>query len=898
MESLYKQGFFLYIFTYNEQKNITIYSSENYKYQLIIMDGGKFMYCRNCGNEIKEGDKFCSSCGQQAILANAADKQEEIVINPEVVEGRPTREAFVPPFENEAVGKTGFIKEEENHTVAPVEDFDWNIHTFPGMAVEKTADVDFAWTGGQRPIKKDMPEETCAKAKPEENLFGEAIRSSLEEEGTLAADKAPVTDEISVTDKNLNDTLFGQLDNKTDEARKQSEEIDKFFTFNKKNEAFQQLLDQEYQKAKSGNILENELSQAEVATEERFAAFKPEDPMEDMFQAEGIVKGYEPKPIDSDILEKIDAAEIEKEARLAAAQKRVDEAKAQAEKEVREFEEAAKARAEKEAAEKIAAEAEALKVRQSAQAMANKEREKAEAEARLLAEARARVAAESAKLKEKEARSKELKNMAVIKPAPEKEEGSQISEMAKAREQFFGEQAPAAVTPDVSEVPTDQPVTLDDIKFSGLDQQSMTKTIDKDAILEGIATATKKVDLSGEQIGETSSQPFPDFIGHLDHLSEEVMDSEVFTEADLAMNETPSISDTKTNMDTIVIPDAELAQILKGELEASKANDLAEEIMPIGAAEAMGQEEPITESASVEDQVTEDKPVFAGFEEEESTREKKKREKRELKEQRQLEKQEQQDAEENMFEEEEDGKSGKGKIVLKVCLVILIIILALEVAGVVITLTAPNSSAGQFVNKQLTKAVQLITGDSSYEVIAASTRTEAVEDKSEMIANKKASNKNNNIKSIVYNQDLKLNTKKTYEDGDIALSQPIVEVGWYKDKDGKQVYYDEEAVGAIIAFESQKVDIINSGDDSVLKMMSKDTDLYKEVKAYKTAGIKEEFEELQIGQIRVAGAFFYVWVSEKVTDTKDGVEKEKNTNKIYQLELGDSSINVVNSYNI
>ena len=50
--------------------------------------------------------------------------------------------------------------------------------------------------------------------------------------------------------------------------RKQSEEIDKFFTFHRKNEEFQKILDREYEKVKTGNIITEEMNAADVASSE------------------------------------------------------------------------------------------------------------------------------------------------------------------------------------------------------------------------------------------------------------------------------------------------------------------------------------------------------------------------------------------------------------------------------------------------------------------------------------------------------------------------------------------------------------------------------------------------------------------------------------------------------
>ena len=61
------------------------------------------------------------------------------------------------------------------------------------------------------------------------------------------------------------------------------------------------------------------------------------------------------------------------------------------------------------------------------------------------------------------------------------------------------------------------------------------------------------------------------------------------------------------------------------------------------------------------------------------------------------------------FEEEKSG--GKGRIVLKIILVLLIVILAVEVAGMGIKFLAPQSKAAEFIDSQLNKVIQLITGE-------------------------------------------------------------------------------------------------------------------------------------------------------------------------------------------
>ena len=66
-------------------------------------------------------------------------------------------------------------------------------------------------------------------------------------------------------------------------------------------------------------------------------------------------------------------------------------------------------------------------------------------------------------------------------------------------------------------------------------------------------------------------------------------------------------------------------------------------------------------------------------------------------------------------EDEEYEKGGKGRIVLKVCLVILIILLVMEIAGVVIKIAAPSSGAAKFIDNQLNNVIHLFTGDEDAE---------------------------------------------------------------------------------------------------------------------------------------------------------------------------------------
>lgn len=246
--------------------------------------------------------------------------------------------------------------------------------------------------------------------------------------------------------------------------------------------------------------------------------------------------------------------------------------------------------------------------------------------------------------------------------------------------------------------------------------------------------------------------------------------------------------------------------------------------------------------------------------------------KRREKEQRRLEKQQAKEAkkaeknaqEDFAAEDEEDyaEEGGKGRLVLKIILIILIVILAAELVGMGIRFIAPHSTAAEMIDNQLNKVIHLITGesDTDYSFAAAQVRTEPMEDKTDLIIAQQ--DKNQNIGEITYNAELCYDQERDGKVSDLVLSQPMTQVEWGKDQDNYPVYYDEEVVGEIIAFESGKYALQNNGDEQVLSLLEPDTNFYKEMKKRTGKPTSGEFSKLEIGEIRQAGSNYYVWVKE------------------------------------
>lgn len=219
--------------------------------------------------------------------------------------------------------------------------------------------------------------------------------------------------------------------------------------------------------------------------------------------------------------------------------------------------------------------------------------------------------------------------------------------------------------------------------------------------------------------------------------------------------------------------------------------------------------------------------------------------------------------------EDDDSKGGKGRIVLKIILVLLIIILAFELICIGIRIMAPQSKAAEFVDKQINNVIQLVSGeDTQMSYAAIQVRQEAAEDKTDLINQEKDRNINENIKEITYNAELNYDQERDGKVSDLVLSQPLTTVEWGRDSENYPVYYDQEVVGEIIEFEARKYDLMNSGDESVLGMIDKDMKLYKQTAKLKNKKTDGDFTRLEIGEIRQAGSNYYVWVKEVIGDSE------------------------------
>lgn len=224
------------------------------------------MYCKKCGKRLADGDKFCGNCGT---------KIDATEIN------------------------IGFAEEEPK----PKKNFDfgafnWDLDGYPDEDKAKTEDVDFNWnTVLEEKKRKDIEERPFTETIMTENELFDRIQS---EDNAKDASELSFNWELGSTTRVEKADRFESIIPKAEEkaelnipvevseeheevkdlvdvdealaaglaaASSPRKSIDKFYTFNQKNEEFQALLDQEYERLRN-RIREDSEAEAIIANKE------------------------------------------------------------------------------------------------------------------------------------------------------------------------------------------------------------------------------------------------------------------------------------------------------------------------------------------------------------------------------------------------------------------------------------------------------------------------------------------------------------------------------------------------------------------------------------------------------------------------------------------------------
>jgi hypothetical protein len=289
------------------------------------------------------------------------------------------------------------------------------------------------------------------------------------------------------------------------------------------------------------------------------------------------------------------------------------------------------------------------------------------------------------------------------------------------------------------------------------------------------------------------------------------------------------------------------------------------------------------------------------------------------------------DAEDKETETHPQNPQGKRITVSQIALVIIAIVLAAEIGILGIRYFAPESAASDAIENVQTKVIRTVTGwFETKKKETDQTKDEVNQDNKDQTTDEDSTQKdqtgaqepadtpsvptadpnpmadknalvssqlgyNANIEKVSANDALAWKSGTNYGLSDINSSVPITNNIWQAPETGDPVYYDKSIVGAVIAFDSQWIDYVNTGNKGVLDLLKKDSKAYQNTLAYKKAGkIKETFKLLEIGEIRQGSKGYYVWVHEEIQIAENGTTTNKKYNWIYCLEPVDGKMKIVN----
>ena len=236
-------------------------------------------------------------------------------------------------------------------------------------------------------------------------------------------------------------------------------------------------------------------------------------------------------------------------------------------------------------------------------------------------------------------------------------------------------------------------------------------------------------------------------------------------------------------------------------------------------------------------------------------------------------------------DEDEKKKMGKGS---KILIWILSIIIVITAALLVVRIALPDTVISRQMDNIAYKVVSLFTGEDE-DADASAGRDSLVEDKTGLIQLQIDKNYKDGIATIKYNADAAYDENKDYaKDTGLNDAKDIQSNLWYTDDSDNSHYYDEELVGAVIAFESQRLALINDADNKVMSMVEKSSSIENQLKEEAGSDKDIDFSQLEIGDIKVAGNSYFVWVNETI----DG----KQSQKIYEFREKDKSLVVRAAY--
>ncbi len=216
------------------------------------------MKCRVCGYDLDPNRAYCDMCGTKVNVPQTSRDMES----------RPFEGTFqTAPRPTESFARQDERCPKSEEPARQENEFSWNVYNFPKP--KQPRDIPIQWPQFDHPTPKSDPED------PSEGTIREAMEkkqpvvmvNSDVSEGFIAVPEKADTAAPEKADNLWSKNPAGAWSEPMAESTKQAE---KFFTFQKKNEEFQRLLDQEYEKLKHRK-------KGESYREEEFPMHREED---------------------------------------------------------------------------------------------------------------------------------------------------------------------------------------------------------------------------------------------------------------------------------------------------------------------------------------------------------------------------------------------------------------------------------------------------------------------------------------------------------------------------------------------------------------------------------------------------------------------------------------------
>ncbi len=853
------------------------------------------MYCKNCGKKLGDTDKFCSACGARVTIEpeekpapKAQRKSFHITGFNWDLDGFPTTDTSDVETKKDNVFNWSSVMDEQKRSRPEKDEVMTEDELFVKITSDSTyksrdEDTDFDWNLGTttridrkrqtRQLGDDLDkifvpvaiaeaeEEAAAKASAVANAqspketdpksFLEelaAAKAAVEASREAKAKEAPAPAPAAAAPEKAAEAPKAEQP----AAEKPNRKIDKFYTFNRKSEEFQALLDQEYERLRQRIKEESEAEEMLAAKEEKLEQARerwertgpqaPITPAEDA-GSHVTIKSVRPK------------------------HERKEEAPKEAEEDL--LKELPEMPEEAPAAEPIAEEAPVIEPVIEEAPVEEPVVEEAPVEEPIVEEA----PAEEPVAEEAPAAEPIIEEVPAEEPVTEETPAEEPAAEETPAEEPVAEEVPAE-EPATEEAPAEEPVTEETPA-----EEPAAAEIPAEELISRAAAEKEARDAAAELAAEEAQLD-----AAIDALLAETGEAPVLEEEPAA----PEVPAEET-----VIEEAPAAEAPEEEpvIEETPAEEPVVEEIPEEepTAEETPAEEPVAEEAPAEEPAPEVIPVEVPGEEEQPPFDGSADRKIAA---------EQEEGKKSLHytdifagdddDDDDDENQGKGKLIL---LDIIIVLLAICVVISGILVFAEDSAIAQHIRGGLDKIISIFQGDEETpEEPPSEDKTPQTSVIQNAIQSQKDRNMNGNITEILENTDLAFDASVDYGVSGLSDAADFIDTQFYTNDEGKTVNLSEELVGTTIEYFSSLVERMNNGDDAVLKLIDEESDLYKQVNAMSGDGsVTHEMSKLRIGELRGSDGKYFLIV--KTTESTDGGEDEGST-RIVSLITGEKEARV------